>query len=182
MRASRHNLVSTIMTLDLSLPSRAPELGRFGDCNWDDAAFTVYTLLGDKVPLESVVQVIEKQWLEQGNESHLVRPAPSITSFKTLQEVVQAHIALDKGKRPRSDGGAAADIEWWPTAFIVVVHEQWMSKPGGLLLVYVDDEKNCEMDKFFFQAKDAYMMLSSLSFGDEDLARSKAIYQEELQT
>jgi hypothetical protein len=48
-------------------------------------------------------------------------------------------------------------------------------------LVYVDDEKNCEMDKFFFQAKDAYMMLSSLSFGDEDLARSKTIYQEELQ-
>ncbi|CAE7195343.1 hypothetical protein P3342_009860 [Pyrenophora teres f. teres] len=169
------------MTPDLSLPSRAPELGQYGDCNWDDAAFAIYTLLGDKVSLQEVASVLEKQWLEQGNENHLVRPATPTAEFETLQDIVQAHINLDKGKRERNDGGAAADLEWWPTAFIVVVREDWRTKPGGLLFVFADDEKDCEMDKFYFKIEDAYMMLSSLSFGDEELATSKEAYSQEPQ-
>lgn len=33
------------------------------------------------------------------------------------------------------------------------------------------------MNKFFFYAKDAHMMLSSLSFMDEDLAQSQYMYE-----
>ena len=170
------------MAPDLSLPYRAPELGQYGDCNWDDAAFAVYTLLGDKVSVQEVASALEKQWLEQGNENHLVRPATPAAEFETLQAVVQAHIALDKGKRERSDGGAKADLEWYPLAFVVVIEEHWRTKPGGLLFVYADDENDCEMDKFCFKTEDAYMLLSSLSFGDEDLATSKATYGQEPQT
>ncbi|KAI0582606.1 DNase-NucA-NucB domain-containing protein [Pyrenophora tritici-repentis] len=158
------------MTPDLSLPSRAPELGQYDDCNWDDAAFAVYTLLGDKVSVQDVASVLEKQWLDQGNEKHLVRPAEPTAKFETLQEIVQAHINLDKGRQPHSD--AVFDLEWWPTAFIVVVREDWRTKTGGLLFVFADDENDCEMDKFYFNIEDAYMMLSSLSFGDEELSDS----------
>lgn len=167
------------MALDLSLPSQAPELGQYDDCNWDDAAFAVYTLLGDKVPPQDVASALEKQWLEQGNENHLVRPAASTIELETLRDVVQAHIDLDKGKHERSDGGAVGDLEWWPTAFVVVVREDWRTKPGGLLFVFADEEKDYKMDKFFFKVEDAYMMLSSLSFMDEELARSKTIYSQE---
>jgi hypothetical protein len=156
------------MPLDLSLPSRAPELGQYGDCNWDDAAFAVYTLLGDKVPLQDVASPLEKQWLGKGNKHYLARPAAPVVELKTLRDVVRAHIALDKGKRERSDGGAAGDLEWWPTAFIVICREDWREKVSGLLFVFVDEEREYEQD--------AYMMLSSLSFGDDDLAGSKVMY------
>lgn len=170
------------MAPDLSLPTHAPELGQYGAYNWDDAAFAVYTLINNKIPLSDAAHALEEQWLQQGNKTHLVRPAEPAPGFTTLRDVVQAHIALDKVKnKTREDGtggaAAAGDLEWWPTAFIVVVREDWRMTPGGgLLFVFADDEKGCEMDRFFFGVEDAYMMLSSLSFGDEGLVRSKEIY------
>jgi hypothetical protein len=166
------------MALDLTLPAQAPELGQYSDYNWDNAAFAVYTL-DDTVSMQDVVSTLEKQWLEQGNEDHLTRPAAPATRLATLRDVVQTHIALDKGKCERSDGAAAGGLEWWPTAFVVVVRKDWETRPDGLLFVFVDDEDEYKMDKFFFKSKDAYMMLSSLSFGDEELARSKQIYGQE---
>jgi hypothetical protein len=90
--------------------------------------------------------------------------------LESLQDVVRAHVALNKGK---SDDG---DLEWWPTAFVVVVRGDWRTKPGGLLFVFADEGRNYAMDMFFFRVEDAYMMLSSLSSGDDDLARTKAVY------
>lgn len=169
------------MAPDLSLPTHAPELGQYGDYNWDDAAFAVYTVIGDKIPLEDVASALEEQWLQQGNENHLVRPAEPAAEFKTLKDIVQAHIAMDKVESERKDGSAAGDLKWWPTAFIVIVREDWRTTPGGLLFVFANDDEDCEMDKFFFKLEDAYMMLSSLSFGDEELVRSKEIYGQEPQ-
>ena len=54
-------------------------------------------------------------------------------------------------------------------------------KTGGLLFVFADDEEDCKMDKFYFNIEDTCMMLSSLSFGDEELADSKANYSQEPQ-
>ena len=164
------------MSPDLSLPHQAPKLGKYGDYNWDDAAFAVYSLLGDKTPPQDVASVLEKQWLEQGNQNQLARPVAPATELETLQDVVRAHSALDKGKCQRSGSGAAGDLEWWPTAFVVVVREDWREKVGGLLFAFADEERDYELDMFFFKLEDAYMMLSSLIFGDEDLAGSKAIY------
>jgi hypothetical protein len=92
---------------------------------------------------------------------------------------VQAHIASDNGERKRVEVSAMGALDWYPIAFIVIVREDRDSKPGRLLFVYADDEKDCEMDKFFFKVEDNYMMLSSLSFGDEYLARSKEMYNQE---
>lgn len=163
------------MTFDICLPPRAPELGRYGKYNWEEAAFALYTLVGDKVPLQDVVSVLEQQWLEQGNETHIVRAAAAKAEFDTLHEIVQAHAGLDKGIRRHSDGSAVCDLEWWPIAFIVVVREDWRI-PGGLLFVYADDEKDCKMDSFFVNVEDAYMLLSGLNCGDEDLAACKVTY------
>jgi hypothetical protein len=165
------------MAHDLSLPSRAPELGQYREYNWDDAAFAVYTLSNKVLPHE-VASALEKQWLEEGMESHLARPAPA-PELNTLQDVMQAHIALDKGIQRRSDGGAKGDLEWWPTAFVVAVQEDWRAKPGGLLFVFVDEDQDCETDRFFFNLEDSYMMLSSLSFQDEELPRSKELYSQD---
>lgn len=157
------------MAPDLSLPPQALELGQCDDFNWDRAAFAVYTLAGE-VSLQDVASTLEKQWLEQGNEDHLVRPAPTTLELKSLQEVLQAHIALGKGRDSERN-----EIEWWPIAFIVVVREDW-KEPGGLLFVFADDENSYKVDKFFFKVDDAYMMLSSLSFQDETEAGSKEVY------
>ncbi|CAD0107835.1 unnamed protein product [Aureobasidium uvarum] len=75
----------------------------------------------------------------------------------------------------------AKDLEWYPTAFIVVTAED--VDDTGLLFVYVDDETEdddetaeCRTDKFFFKQEDANMMLSSLVYDDDTCARSKEIY------
>lgn len=173
--------LNVAMAPDLSLPSHAPDLGKYGDYNWDDAAFAIYTVMGDKIPLKDVASALEEEWLQEGNENHLVRPAEPAAEFRTLKDVVQAHTALDKVKSERKDGGAAGDLKWWPAAFVVLVREDWGTTPGGLLFVFANDEEDCAMDKFFFKLEDAYMMLSSLSFGDEELVRCKGIYGQEPQ-
>jgi hypothetical protein len=98
------------MAPSLSLPTKARELGQYGDCNWDDAVFVVYTLLGNKVPVQNGASALENEWMEHGNEDHVARPAVPTAEFETLEEILKAHIALDKGKRERDDG-AAADLE-----------------------------------------------------------------------
>jgi hypothetical protein len=108
-----------------------------------------------------------------------VRPTRPAKDLKTLQAVVNAHIVLNKGKHERSDGGAAGHPDWRPPAFIVVVQGVWKTKSGGLLFVYADDEKDCGLNSFFLKVEDAYMMLSSLGFVNEELARSKELYGQE---
>jgi hypothetical protein len=167
------------MTLDLSLPPRAPELARWDDCVWDDAAFAVYSLLGDKISIQDVASALEKQWLEEGNEEHLTRPAPPALGLKTtLRDLVKAHIDLDKVDHNRSGGNTKKELKWWPTAFIVVVREDW-TKPGGLLFVFADDENDYVVDKYFFKLEDAYMMLASLQYMDEGYATSKEFYAQD---
>jgi hypothetical protein len=57
-----------------------------------------------------------------------------------------------------------------------VVREDWKTRSGGLLFVFADKEKDYGIDMIFFKVEDAYMTLSSLCFGYEGLARSKAVY------
>lgn len=161
------------MTPDLTLPPSAPQLCTFTDCAWDDASFALYTLLPN-TPLQEIASSLEKQWRDQGNTTHLVQPAPN-ASHSSLKDIVAAHIALDKGLRPRTDGGAKADLTWWPTGFLVVVREEW-KEVGGLLFVYADEEKEGRMGRFAFRVEDAYMMLSSLVFGDEEVGRCAEVY------
>ncbi|KAJ5117349.1 hypothetical protein N7448_010981 [Penicillium atrosanguineum] len=166
-------------TPDLSLPSHSPELGDFGDKNLDSASFALYTLVD--VPaseLKSIVSLLDKEWMEkQGNEGpHLVRLAPiNDLAGKSLNDVVKTHIHMDKEETPRNDAGASGDLNWYPSAFLVVTSNEW--KKHGILFVYADTEQtNFLMDKFFFLPKDGYMMLSSIIFSDEEYARSKAKY------
>lgn len=167
-------------TPDLTLPTDSPELGSYGDKNWDDASFALYTLVD--IPtneLESIASLLDNEWMEnQGNGGlHLVRLAPlnnGNLAGKNLADVVKAHIRMDKGEVPRCDAAASGDLSWYPSAFLVVASREW--ETDGLLFVYADTElADCPMDKFFFCPKDGYLMLSSIVFG-EDCARSKEIY------
>ncbi|KAH3924647.1 hypothetical protein HBH98_094380 [Parastagonospora nodorum] len=49
------------MAPGLSLTARAPELGQYGDCNWDVAIFAFYTLFGKKISVLDVASALEKQ-------------------------------------------------------------------------------------------------------------------------
>jgi hypothetical protein len=93
-----------MMTFDLPLPSRAPELSQWDECVWNDAAFEVYTLLRDTILIRDVASTLEKQWLEQGNEEHLTRPTPPASELKMLRHLLKAHIYLDKVKHERING------------------------------------------------------------------------------
>ncbi|TKA82357.1 hypothetical protein B0A49_00098 [Cryomyces minteri] len=163
---------------NLSLPPRAPELGVYRDKNWDDASFAMYTLIDiSNDELQEICDIPDKQWMEnQGGEgSHLVRVAPQHNfAGKTLKDILDYHVQLDRTDSP--DGEEKYELDWYPTAFVVLTSQDW--KSDGLLFVYADDEaEGCPLDKFFFLPKDSYMMLSSVAFGDETCTRSKEVYQ-----
>jgi len=168
---------------DLSLPPACPALGQYGNYNWDDASFALYTLIDMPASeLEALACTLDAQRRQNqdGEGSPLVRVAPAHAfSGKSLKDIVSNHVAMDKDISPRDDGAAVGgDLHWYPTAFVVVTTSTWES--GGLLFVYcVDDEdeaEGCPMDKFFFCVEDAHFMLSSISFGDESCAESKTTY------
>ncbi|KAK4981227.1 hypothetical protein LTR66_010147, partial [Elasticomyces elasticus] len=99
---------------DISLPACPPELGAYGDRNWDDASFAIYTMIDvTEDELQSIVSTLDKEWMKhQGNEgSHLVRVA-SRYSFagESLTDIVQAHIEMDKDEAPRDDAAARGDL------------------------------------------------------------------------
>lgn len=169
-------------TSDLSLPSHSSELGDYGPMNLGQASFALYTLVDlPSNELNRILSTLDSKWMEIFGEdsTHLIRlPQAHTFTGKTLKEVLQAQIRMDKEVKLRSDG--VGDMYWWPHAFIVVVHKEWEKK--GLLFAYVDGgEETGEglfpVDWYFFKPKDAYMMLSSLAFGDEYLKRSKELYE-----
>lgn len=167
---------------DLTLPPTAPQLGNYDAYNWTDASFALYTLLQtNDEDLQALASQLEQEWQKnQGyTGSHLVRVAPTHNfENKTLQDVNEAHVSLleETAKHIKYTGGnSKGDLEWFPTAFIVLTAED--IEKDGLLFVYADDEVDrCPLDKSYFKKQDAYMMLSSIAFGDEYCARSKEIY------
>ncbi|KAI1409719.1 hypothetical protein F5Y13DRAFT_203130 [Hypoxylon sp. FL1857] len=164
---------------DLTLPAYAPKLGKYADYHWNDAAFALYSLVDiSEAQIGDVASELEREWLEDEMETHLVLPAKPTASFagKTLKDVVQAHVAMDMGIRKNKDRDSRGDLSWRPTSFMVIVKKEWKSR-GGLLFVFVDDEQErCPLDKFFLRPEDAHLLLSSLVFGDEWLADVKDQY------
>ncbi|RAK94419.1 amino acid permease [Aspergillus costaricaensis CBS 115574] len=162
--------------LDLTLPSTCPELQQGSDANWDDASFALYSMIElSSEELDKLITALNRDWKrEMTDEAMPLVRTPTVYDFsgKSLRDVVQAHVELDKEFTPRDDGGAEGDIHWYPTAFVVVTTREWEEK--GLLLVYADvEEKECPMDKFFFHIDNANILLSSLNFGDESPSSSK---------
>ncbi|KAI1447773.1 hypothetical protein F5Y02DRAFT_354097 [Annulohypoxylon stygium] len=158
--------------LDLTLPATAPELGKYGHINWDEASFAVYSLIEmSKAQLEEVVDALTHESMEEGLEPWLARLAEPTPDFggKTLKDIVRAHITMvEKGVNPAGKNRSThTTLTWYPPAFIVVVKRDWKSA-GGLLFVFADDteKKRCPMDKFFFTTDDAWNLLAGLSFGD----------------
>ncbi|KAE8154309.1 hypothetical protein BDV25DRAFT_136002 [Aspergillus avenaceus] len=173
------------MTLDISLPHTCPALCVYGDYNWDGASFALYSLV-DLPPenLERLLSILNKDWLED-NPTPIVRtPKTHNLARKTLKEVVQAQVDLDKEVTPTSGGEAKGTLGWYPTAFIVVTTRHWADQ--GLLFVFMDDTDDDEgdkkdpeerrMDKFFFGVDDAPLLLSSFSFGDLAFVDAKEQY------
>lgn len=174
---------------DLTIPPTFSRLSGYGKYAWSESSFALYSIIEtSEQRLEEIAAVLDAEWLEeQGNEgSHLVRVAPS-PFHKSLAEILETHAALEKvapGQVEHQFG--ALDLEWYPTAFIVVTAE--MPDDKGLLFVFVNDEAGIEdededekttefpLDKFFFKQKDAHSMLSTLIYDDDSAARAKGIY------
>ncbi|KAH0388058.1 hypothetical protein KCU92_g1352, partial [Aureobasidium melanogenum] len=171
---------------DLTLPPSCPELADYGEYDWSNASFALYTIIETSDErMQQIATTLDAEWYEgQGNEgSHLVRVAPSHNfANKNLSDILEAHVKLDKVAPGQSESQyGAPDLQWYPTAFIVVTADDVDDK--GLLLVYVDDEvedddevAECKTDKFFFKQKDANSMLSSLVYDDDTCPRLKDIY------
>jgi hypothetical protein len=144
--------------------------------------------------MEEIATILDAEWYaEQGNEgSHLVRVAPS-PMYTSLTGILDTHAALHKVAPGQSDEQfGALDLEWYPTACVVVTADVLDEK--GLLFIYVDDEVEDEdadddvdvdnkdettqfpIDKFFFKRRDANSMLSALIYDDDSAAMMKEIY------
>ena len=178
---------------DLTLPPTFPQLSGYGKYAWGDSSFALYSIIEtSEQRLNDIAAALDAEWYEeQGFQgSHLVRVAPS-PRHKSLADILETHAALEKVAPGQSeDKFGALDLEWYPTAFIVVTAETLDNK--GLLLVFVDDEGEDEseededgetdqtrefpLDKFFFKQKDAHSMLSTLMYDDDSAARAKEIY------
>jgi hypothetical protein len=159
-------------------------LAGYGENSWSNASFTLYSVIDmSKRSLGEIAAGLDAKWIhEQGNEgSHPIRVAPLHTSLIDIRET---HAAMDKIAPGQSEADyGALDIEWCPTAFVVVTAKTLNDK--GLLFVYVDDEIEDEdgdddvkkdentqfpIDKFF-------SMLSTLIYDDDSAARTKEIYR-----
>lgn len=173
-------------TMNLTLPPACPALGLYGDYDWSNSSFALYTLVStDNERMQQIANALDAEWYEnQGNQgSHLVRVAPVYNfSNKTLSDILGAHVKLHKLAPGQSKSQyGVLDLEWYPTAFIVVTAEDIDNR--GLLFVFVVDEEGdddevaeCKMDKFLFKQKDANRMLSTLIYDDDTAARAKEIY------
>jgi hypothetical protein len=169
-----------------------PNLAGYGKYSWSNASFALYSAIDmSKRSLEAIAADLDAKWYaEQGNEgSHLSRVAP-FPIHTSLIDILEAHAGLEKvvpGQSEEQHG--ALDLEWYPTAFVVVTAE--VLDERGLLFVYVDDEVEDEggddevnqdettqfpIDKFYFKQKDANVMLSTLIYDDDSAARMKEIY------
>jgi len=113
-------------SLDLALPSTYPRLGDYGRYSWSNSSFALYSLLDTNLKhFSSIAATLDaKKYAKQDFKgSHLVRIAPS-PLHKSLSGVLDTHAALDKvvpGQSERQLG--AMDLEWYPSAFVVVVGE-----------------------------------------------------------
>jgi hypothetical protein len=179
---------------DLAMPPTFTRLSGYGKYAWGDSSFALYSIIEtSEERLKDIAAALDAEWYkEQGFQgSHLVRVAPS-PIHKSLADILETHAALEKVAPDQDEQKfGALDLEWYPTAFIVVTAETLDDK--GLLFVYVDDEAGIEDDeqdddkvedkitefplgKFFFKQKDAHSMLSTLMYDDDSAARAKEIY------
>ncbi|RDH37635.1 hypothetical protein BDQ94DRAFT_157108 [Aspergillus welwitschiae] len=151
--SSQESLPAMDAHLDLTLPSTCPELHQSSNSNWDDASFALYSMVElSSEDLDKLSTALNREWKQEMTDEAmpLVR-TPTVYDFKgkSLEDVVRAHVELDKEFTPRDDGGAEGDIHWYPTAFVVVTTREWEEQ--GLLLVYADvEQKECPIDKFLF--------------------------------
>jgi hypothetical protein len=101
------------ITLDLSLPPTCPALCAYGDFNWDQASFALYTLI-DLSPgdLNELLSVLDKEWLEDSPVPIVRTPRVHNLVGKTLRDVVQAHVDLNKKTNPVSGGQAKGVLNW----------------------------------------------------------------------
>jgi hypothetical protein len=182
---------------DLTLPPTFPRLSGYGKYAWGDSSFSLYSIIEtSEERLKDIAAALDAEWYEeQGFQgSHLVRVAPS-PIHKSLADILEVHANLEKVAPDQDEQKfGALDLEWYPTAFIVVTAETLEDR--GLLFVFVDDESEDEseedgdndgdndgnkttefpLDKFFFEQKDAHSMLSTLMYDDDSAARAKEIY------
>lgn len=68
------------MTPDLSLPSHNPKLNTYGNTNWDNASFVLYTLIDlPHIELIRKASTLGERWMQASEYSdpHLIRTSPN---------------------------------------------------------------------------------------------------------
>ncbi|BCR85172.1 uncharacterized protein ACHE_20630A [Aspergillus chevalieri] len=68
------------MTPDLSLPSHNPKLNTYGNTNWDNASFVLYTLIDlPHIELIRKASTFGERWMQASEYSdpHLIRTSPN---------------------------------------------------------------------------------------------------------
>lgn len=171
----------TFPSLDLTLPSHAPELLKdyHKKCTFDEASVAIYSLVPDMTfeRVQQIASMPQQEWEDYEMETQLVRPAKPTPIFAggKLVDIVHAHAAMDKEVSPPRSSGTS-DIGWLPHCFVVITNNNL--DDHGLLFVYADkitdeDGNFAPMGKFFFKPEKMFTMLSGLILGGPEFPLMK---------
>ncbi|EKG18763.1 hypothetical protein MPH_03989 [Macrophomina phaseolina MS6] len=177
-------MAGTTSSLDLSLPSHAPELLKdyCQTCTFEQGSFAIYTLVPGMSParVDEIAAIPQANWEDIELETQLVQPAKPTPLFagRPLFDVLQAHAAMDIEVQPSEHGGAS-DVGWQPHCFVVITNDNL--NDHGLLFVYADTAPDGEgrvaaVDKFFFKPEDMYVLLSGVVLGSHGFPTLKKFY------
>ena len=147
-------------SVDLTLPSKAPEIARYHDRSMALLPFALYDLVGlfdkDYAHLLSVCNS------EYGDHDNAVKRPPR-TNFrgKALREVFEYHISLISGRT------------FEPFNFLAVTSHDWQTV-GVLVVALDDDNMQCDVDKCFLKAEKTGLALVNLQIDNLDWSDVKA--------
>lgn len=151
-------LDSKMSNIDITLPSRVPEMSRYHTIGTGLKPFAIY-ILSSNTNTPSLPDLLKT------TNSLCPRPdyvkAPPKTIFKnSLKEVINYHLTLS---------------QFDPRYLLAVTTEDWRER-GIQVVTLDDDELDCKPDLFRIKAEDSGILLVNLQIGNTDWFEAKENY------
>lgn len=142
--------------IDITLPSRVPEMSRYHTIATGLKPFALYILSPHPLDLPDLLKTTNSLC----PRPDYVKAAPKTIFKNSLKEVVNYHLTLS---------------QFDPRYFLAVTTEDWREK-GILVVTLDDDDLDCEPDFFRVKAEDAGILLVNLQIGNTDWFEARENY------
>ncbi|KAF1348207.1 hypothetical protein BDV97DRAFT_400367 [Delphinella strobiligena] len=143
--------------IDLTLPSRVPEISHYHTIPTKLNPFAIYNL-SPSTDLQNILEATNSLCPRS-----CISAAPSAFPNDSLSSIIKHHLTLP------SD-------QFDPRYFLAVTSEDWREE-GILVVTLDDDELECRPDAFRVKAQDAGLLLLNLQVGNTDWGEAKENYE-----